>query len=846
MRLSVTLGVVVVWLAGAGVTPVADARPASPDVTLLETAISHVAQLAPMPTQGGDQPGGGAGGGSGGGSAGSDAGSGPPATVSGPSGSSSDGGSAGGNASAPEPAVSGGSGPDSAPGGSPPGGSTTGAAAAPPAQNQPPSATAPGSNPAPPAGGPPPTAGVSGNAPANPGPSAVATGPTAPAATAVPPTSAAAPPAVPGPAAAANGAKAADTITGQGAPTTPGQGVPPGQPGAAPPPTVNGTAPVNGTTPPAAGAPAPGATVTPPTTGPGDPAAGVGGTVAGPPGPLAPEANTAVSGQSPKAKAFNDFVDTARAKAFGPMSKVLSPTQTALLAVAAEPGIVNLKGAVGGFLNAGYKGDAVEADPQAAAQATQGRIAAINNGDWGSVGRDYWNDPGTAFSQDISTLKSAMGPEATAVVSATNPLFGAVLSSPSATAYVGDAIGGTAHTAVNVDRRYLPIVANLAARTPLVPPGARDVILNAPGVKDPFAQVAQDYKRDWAGTLAEDAGVAAMFLPGLGTSSAAARSAAAARTTEGAAVVAGREATVGGAARPDVPDQPVPAAPPPSALGPVAERQAAGDGVRGSPPDTSGTTRSDGEGSPGSTASSGATSGIAGTSGSTSSGGSTSTGGTSGAAGTSGQPLAKGSDSTGAPQTSGAAVAGPEARPAPENPGAPVAGPLAPRPPGDPAATSGATTGPGGSPPAAGLPNQPLAAGTDFLRDQPLPHASTLVAGGTKWPLPKGEPLPSWYDPAKIRARQSSRGGNKFPEGLSAGPPNGTLYRLDDKGKVSRYAVYDKDGNIIKRVDLDPNGRHGSMEGPHATDYSIHEGPNGIKSIRESDDARALTPDEIP
>lgn len=87
----------------------------------------------------------------------------------------------------------------------------------------------------------------------------------------------------------------------------------------------------------------------------------------------------------------------------------------------------------------------------------------------------------------------------------------------------------------------------------------------------------------------------------------------------------------------------------------------------------------------------------------------------------------------------------------------------------------------------------------------------------------------------------------KFPEN---GAPNSVLKRIDPQtGAISNYAVYDKDGKVIRRVDLsgDP---HRSAQGrpvptPHTQfyRYDLHDGKLFIKPDK---DARPATPEEIP
>lgn len=58
------------------------------------------------------------------------------------------------------------------------------------------------------------------------------------------------------------------------------------------------------------------------------------------------------------------------------------------------------------------------------------------------------------------------------------------------------------------------------------------------------------------------------------------------------------------------------------------------------------------------------------------------------------------------------------------------------------------------------------------------------------------------------------------------------MYKRDPQtGEITNYAHYDKDGNIVKRVDL--NHAHGTLKNKHVHIYGTNTAPNGKKYIYE-------------
>jgi hypothetical protein len=102
--------------------------------------------------------------------------------------------------------------------------------------------------------------------------------------------------------------------------------------------------------------------------------------------------------------------------------------------------------------------------------------------------------------------------------------------------------------------------------------------------------------------------------------------------------------------------------------------------------------------------------------------------------------------------------------------------------------------------------------GQVYTRDGELPPARDLIRNGREY-----------------KGSGTGRSKNKLP---MRSDPNSTLYTRNPKtGDVTNYSVYDENGNIIKRVDLEGRS-HGGVDTPHVEDYKVHTDPQtGKQSI---------------
>jgi len=83
---------------------------------------------------------------------------------------------------------------------------------------------------------------------------------------------------------------------------------------------------------------------------------------------------------------------------------------------------------------------------------------------------------------------------------------------------------------------------------------------------------------------------------------------------------------------------------------------------------------------------------------------------------------------------------------------------------------------------------------------------------------------------------------------LKGGPANGTLYRADNRGNITSYAVYDDKGMILKRVDVTCDS-HAGIPTPHAIDYGRNKLPDGsirVRSPSSKKPPRGISAGEIP
>ncbi|WP_435931526.1 polymorphic toxin type 24 domain-containing protein [Moraxella bovoculi] len=80
---------------------------------------------------------------------------------------------------------------------------------------------------------------------------------------------------------------------------------------------------------------------------------------------------------------------------------------------------------------------------------------------------------------------------------------------------------------------------------------------------------------------------------------------------------------------------------------------------------------------------------------------------------------------------------------------------------------------------------------------------------------------------------------------LTGQKPNAVLYRQDNDGTITSYAVYDSKVMILKRVDMKGKA-HGGVPTPHVIEYGRNYLPNGeIKVHRPRGNPRPARPDEI-
>ncbi|WP_158242638.1 MULTISPECIES: hemagglutinin repeat-containing protein [unclassified Pseudomonas] len=83
---------------------------------------------------------------------------------------------------------------------------------------------------------------------------------------------------------------------------------------------------------------------------------------------------------------------------------------------------------------------------------------------------------------------------------------------------------------------------------------------------------------------------------------------------------------------------------------------------------------------------------------------------------------------------------------------------------------------------------------------------------------------------------------------LDGGPINGTVYRADNQGNITSYAVYDSAGMIVKRVDV-TGAAHADVSTPHVIEYGRNTLPDGTVRVQSPSTKlapRPITPDEIP
>ena len=83
---------------------------------------------------------------------------------------------------------------------------------------------------------------------------------------------------------------------------------------------------------------------------------------------------------------------------------------------------------------------------------------------------------------------------------------------------------------------------------------------------------------------------------------------------------------------------------------------------------------------------------------------------------------------------------------------------------------------------------------------------------------------------------------------IDGGPASCTVYRADNQGNITSYAVYDSKGMIVKRVDV-TGAAYASVPTPHVIDYGRNKLPDGTvraQSLSTKLAPRPATMDEVP
>lgn len=83
---------------------------------------------------------------------------------------------------------------------------------------------------------------------------------------------------------------------------------------------------------------------------------------------------------------------------------------------------------------------------------------------------------------------------------------------------------------------------------------------------------------------------------------------------------------------------------------------------------------------------------------------------------------------------------------------------------------------------------------------------------------------------------------------LDGGPVNGTVYRADNQGNITSYAVYDSAGMIVKRVDV-TGAAHANVQTPYVIECGRNKLPDGTIRVQSPSTKlapRPAKPEEIP
>lgn len=111
---------------------------------------------------------------------------------------------------------------------------------------------------------------------------------------------------------------------------------------------------------------------------------------------------------------------------------------------------------------------------------------------------------------------------------------------------------------------------------------------------------------------------------------------------------------------------------------------------------------------------------------------------------------------------------------------------------------------------------------------QALPKASELIKKGKEY-----------------KGTGTGKHKNAFP---NKADPDEVLFRRDPAtGDVQYYATYDNNGDIVKRVDLNPaSAVHDGVPPPHTVYYYRDRAPDGKIYVRADKQAYPATTEEIP
>jgi RHS repeat-associated protein len=129
----------------------------------------------------------------------------------------------------------------------------------------------------------------------------------------------------------------------------------------------------------------------------------------------------------------------------------------------------------------------------------------------------------------------------------------------------------------------------------------------------------------------------------------------------------------------------------------------------------------------------------------------------------------------------------------------------------------------------------------DPLGLSPAPNPDAYVPN----PQVATDPLGLSPYPKKFDLSGATQVSGRFPKNAN---PGEVLYRAKEDGSVTAYAVYDSDGVIARRVDVDPNSApHGGVPAPHVLEMRKHVNPKtGQVFYNWEKMPRPARPDELP